>query len=367
MGPAVSDAPLRVGVVGLGIGQLHLLCWLEVRGADAVAVVDTDAARREQAARDWGLPAVATLDELLALGVDVVDLCTPPAVHEEQIVRCLDAGVHVICEKPLVASVAACDRLAEAEVRARAVSGARLLPIQQYRFGAGAARARALVDVGITGRLFTASSSTWWRRDAAHYAEAPWRGTWAGALGGTVVNHAIHLHDLLTWIGGPLVEVSARTATRVNDTEAEDCAVAIGTTSEGGLVTLNVTTGATTESSRLVWHFEHVTITSNTEPYAPGDEPWTFDFRDDDAARRADAVWADLAVGPPGYTGQFQAFVDALPDGDLPVTLADATATLELVTALYTSARTGRPERLPLAADHPARGSWAPGASDGAR
>ena len=73
-------------------------------------------------------------------------------MHEEQIIRCLDAGKHVICEKPLVDSVAACDRIAVAVERAAATSGARFMPIFQYRFGDGAAKARALIDAGITGR-----------------------------------------------------------------------------------------------------------------------------------------------------------------------------------------------------------------------
>lgn len=356
----MTTRDLRVGVVGMGIGQYHLLCWLEVAGAAAVAIVDTDPERRDQAAGDWGLPAFASLDELLEFGVDVVDLCTPPALHEEQIVRCLETGMHVICEKPLVSSVSACDRLADAVARAGKTSGARLMPIQQYRFGSGATRARALVEAGVTGQLYTASSSTWWRRDQDHYDEAPWRGTWDGALGGTLVNHAIHMHDLLTWIGGPLVEVVARTATRVNDTEAEDCAVAIGRTADGGLVTMNATTGAATESSRLVWHFEHVTIESSTEAYDPAGGPWRFEFRDEDARVRAEEVWQDVVERPPLYTGQLQAFVDALPDGEFPVTLADATATLELVTALYGSAATGLAESLPLPPEHPGRSSWVP-------
>lgn len=350
----------RVGVVGMGIGHLHLLCWLAVQGASAVAIAEIDPQRREGAATAWGLPAVETLDELFALGVDIVDLCTPPAVHEEQILRCLDAGIHVICEKPLVGSVAACDRIAAAAAEAEARTGARLMPIQQYRFGDGAARARALVDAGVTGRLYTASASTWWRRDRDHYDESPWRGTWDSALGGTVVNHAIHIHDLLSWIGGPLVEVRAQMATRVNDTETEDCAVATGTTADGGLVTMNVTTGAATESSRLVWHFEHVTIESSTEAYDPAKGPWRFEFRSAVAEQRAERIWAGWEPAPTLYTGQFQGFVDALPDGPLPVTLADAASTLELVTAFYTSARTGQPQTLPLAADHPARHGWGP-------
>ncbi len=172
------------------------------------------------------------------------------------------------------------------------------MPIQQYRFGDGAARARALVEAGVTGRLYTAAASTWWRRDRAHYDESPWRGTWAGALGGTVVNHAIHIHDLLTWIGGPLVELQARMVTRVNDTETEDCAVAIGRTADGGLVTMNATTGAATESSRLVWHFEHVTIESSTEAYDPAKEPWHFAFRSADAEQRAAAIWDGMESAP---------------------------------------------------------------------
>lgn len=364
MGCDVSRGePLRVGVVGMGVGQLHLLSWLGVEGADAVALAEVDPLRREVAGANWDLPAVGSLDELLELDVDVVDLCTPPGGHEEQVLRCLDAGVHVICEKPLVSSVAACDRLAAAARQARDASGARLMPILQYRFGDGAARARALVASGAAGRLYTASAETWWRRDRSYYDEAPWRGTWEGALGGTVVNHAIHVHDLLTWIGGPLVEVDARTATRVNEVETEDCAVATGRTADGGLVTMSVTLGATSESSRLRFAFEHVTIESSTEAYHPARGPWRFEFRDPETEALATVLWDQLPPVGDQYTGQFQAFVDALAaGGDPPVTLADATATLELVTAWYASARTGLPEALPLPPDHPDRDGWAPAA-----
>ena len=356
---------LRVGVVGMGIGQAHLLAWADVRGASAVVFADVDPGRRTRGSADWGIAGVASLDDLLDPAsphrVDVVDLCTPPSMHDEQITRCLDAGVHVICEKPLVDSVAACDRLHDVARRAAAASGARLMPIFQYRFGDGGARARALVDAGLTGRLFTASSSTWWRRGRRYYADAPWRGTWAGERGGTVVSHATHNHDLLTWIGGPLVELRALTATSVNDVETEDCAVALGRTADGGLVTMNVTLGAARESSRLAWHFEHVTIESSTEAYDPAGGPWTFTFRDDHTEAEADAVWSAMEPAPRQYVGQFQGFVDALASGDeFPVTLADAQASLELVTAWYRSARTGSVERLPLPPDHPDRSSWRP-------
>lgn len=357
---------LRVGVVGMGIGQSHLLGWSAVAGADATVFAEIDAAKREKGTSDWGIVGVASIDELIDPAsphrVDIVDLCTPPSMHEEQIIRCLDAGVHVICEKPLVDSVAACDRLAVAVDRALASPAAnRFMPIFQYRFGEGAARARALIDAGITGRLFTASASTWWRRGRGYYTDAPWRGTWAGERGGCVLSHAIHNHDLLTWMSGPLVELRALNATRVNDVETEDCAVAIGRTADGGLVTMNVTLGAARESSQLVWHFDNVTITSSTEAYDPAAGPWNFEFRRSAFAEEAEQVWTDLHVSGTQYTGQFQGFVEAVASGGaLPVTLADAQASLELVTAWYHSARTGDVETLPLPTDHPDRDSWRP-------
>lgn len=360
---------LRVGVVGMGIGQSHLLSWLEVDGASATVFAELDDAKRAKGEAAWGIPGVASLDELLAAvddpaspnHVDVIDLCTPPSMHEAQIVRCLDAGVHVICEKPLVDSVAACDRVARAAEAAAATSGARFMPIFQYRFGDGAARARALIDAGITGRLFTASASTWWRRGRAYYADAPWRGTWAGERGGCVLSHSIHNHDLLTWLAGPLAEVRAMTATRVNDVETEDCAVAIGRTTDGALVTMNVTLGAARETSQLVWHFDNVTITSSTEAYDPAAGPWSFEFRRSAFADEAEQAWADLRPLGSQYTGQFRGFVDALRTATaFPVTLGDARASLELVTAWYRSARSGTVEALPLAVDHPDRESWIP-------
>lgn len=353
---------LRVGVVGMGVGQLHLLSWIEVVGATAVALVEPDAVLRTRAAADWGLDAYASLEDLLEAGVDVVDLCTPPALHEAQVMACLEMGVHVICEKPLVDSLAACDRLDAA--LAAAPGGARLLPVLQYRFGHGAAQARALVEAGIAGRLFTAQASTWWRRDADYYAEAAWRGTWQGALGGTVVNHAVHIHDLLTWIGGPLTEIQAIDATLVADLEVEDCAVAIGRTRGGGLMSMNVTTGAAEESSRLAWCFEHVQIESATDPYHPAGRPWTFLWRDDETRRQGEAVLAQVPRRGDAFTGQFQAFVDALVDErPQPVTLRDARAALELVTAWYDSARRSTRVSLPILPGDPGYEGWLPGGS----
>lgn len=347
---------LRIGVVGLGVGRLHVLALLRLKDRfDLVAVADPTPGRRRQA-RVLGIKAVPDLDALLALGVDVVDICTPPHLHEAQIVQCLEAGVDVVCEKPLVDSVAAVDRLAAAEAR----TGRRVAPVFQYRWGAGAQKLRRLLDAGIGGRLLVATSETMWRRGDKYYA-VPWRGTWAGERGGAILSHAIHLHDLLCWLGGPPAEVVARTATRSLDIEVEDTAAAVLTTVDGALMTAAVTLGAAKESSRLKFVFEQMTVESSQFPYKPGAEPWTFQYADKAVAQRAAAALEGWTAPPSGWRGQLAATHDALVTGaPLPVGLDDARTALELVTAWYRSSRTGGPEALPLPADHPDRDSWLP-------
>jgi predicted dehydrogenase len=347
---------LRIGVVGLGVGRLHVLALLRSKGIyDLVAVADPSPARRRQA-RVLGIKAVPDLDALLALGVDVVDVCTPPHLHEPQVIQCLEAGVDVICEKPLVDSVAAVDRLAEAEAR----TGHRVAPIFQYRWGAGAQKLRRLLDAGTPGRLLTATSETMWKRGDAYYA-VPWRGTWEGERGGAILSHAIHLHDLLMWLGGAPAELVGRTATRVLDIEVEDTATAVITTQDGALMTAAVTLGAATETSRLRFVYEHLTVESSQSPYKPGAEPWQFHWKDKASAKRAASVLDGWEPPASGWKGQFADTHAALVGGGpLPVGLDDARTALEVVTAWYRSSRTGAPVALPLAADDPDRDSWLP-------
>lgn len=347
---------LRIGVAGLGVGRAHVLALLRLRSKyDLVAVADPSAGRKRQM-RALGVRGVDSLDELLALDLDVVDICTPPHLHESQVIQALEAGVDVVCEKPLVDSVAAVDRLAAAEER----TGRRVAPVFQYRWGAGAQQLRRLVDAGITGRLLVATSETMWKRGESYYA-VDWRGTWAGEGGGAVLSHSIHLHDMLCWLGGEAAEISAKTATRVLDIEVEDTAAALITTTDGALMTAAVTLGAAVETSRLRFCFEHVTVQSTTSPYKPGAGPWTFDWTSKDRKRAASAALASWTPPPSGWRGQLADTHRALITGSpLPVTLDDARRSLEMVTAWYRSSRTGEPERLPLAADHPDRDSWLP-------
>jgi predicted dehydrogenase len=156
--------------------------------------------------------------------------------------------------------------------------------------------------------------------------------------------HAIHNHDLMTWLMGPVASVFAHTATRVNPVEVEDCAVANLVMESGALASLAATLGSHREISRLRLCFEHVTFESAHAPYSPGDEPWEIIPASPEAEARIAAALADYRPVQSGYVGQFAAYHAALTtDAASPVMLADARSSLELATALYHSAATGPP------------------------
>jgi predicted dehydrogenase len=323
-----------VAVVGLGVGRAHLWAWKRLPEHFLVAAVcDHDDDRRAATAeRFTDAFAARDLDELLGRDdVDVIDLCTPPSLHLDQITRALRAGKDVVCEKPLVASPDEVDQLLAVE----AETGRRVMPIFQYRYGHGLQKLRHLVDADVTGPLHTATIEVSWRRGAEYYA-APWRGTRAGELGGVLLTHAVHALDMLTLVAGPVVAVSARTSTRVNDVETEDCAAVAMELEGGALATLSATLGSIVEVTRHRFCFERLTAQSNTEPYTNSSDPWTFTGSD---AAAVDAALATFEPRHEAFLGQFERFGEALRDGtDLPVTLDDARRAIAAVCAMYESA-----------------------------
>jgi predicted dehydrogenase len=354
-----SDQRLRVGVVGCNIGAEHVHAFKRLpEQFELLAVCDIDVGKARALAATHGVPRVAgELAELCRMDdLDVIDICTPPQLHFAQIQQTLAAGKHAICEKPLVGSLAAVDELIAAE----AVSGRRVMPIFQYRFGHGLQKLKFLVDAGLAGRAYLATVEMAWRRRADYYA-VPWRGTWKTELGGTLLSHAIHTLDMLCYIAGPVTNVFARTATRVNPIEVEDCAAVSLELDGGALATLAVTLGSVAQITRHRFCFEQLTAESNTQPYRNSSDPWIFTGDTPEAAARIEAALADFEPLPEGFDGQFYRFHTALRDGaPLPVSLADAHAALQLVTAMYVSARSGQAVALPISRDHPAYAGWAP-------
>ena len=214
------------------------------------------------------------------------------------------------------------------------------------------------MERGVTGRAYLTTVETAWRRRPAYYA-VPWRAKWATELGGPVVNLAIHAHDLVQYVLGPPRSVFAHLATLVNPVETEDCVAASLEMADGSLCTLSATVGSAHEISRHRFCFGNLSAESNTEPYRNTHEPWIFTADTPEIAAQVSAALASFTPLPEGFAGQFYRLHHALrTGGELPVTLADARAAIELMTAIYHSARTGAPVRLPLDAAHPLYGGW---------
>ena len=234
------------------------------------------------------------------------------------------------------------------------------MPIFQYRFGHGLQKLKFLVEEGVAGRAYLTTVETAWRRRADYYAT--WHGRWETELGGALVTLAVHAHDALTYILGPVKRVMAHTATLVNPIETEDCIVASLEIADGSLASLSVTTGSDVQISRHRFCFSNLTAESNTEPYANTRDPWTFVGDSPEMQAQVEETLTRFVSLPEGFAGQFYRFHQALQnDSALPVTLAEARTSLELITAVYHSAETGQVAQLPIGEDHPMYGGWRPG------
>jgi len=353
---------IRVAIIGAGIGREHLRAYLQLPDDYVVPVLcDLDKMRAAEVITNEGADPAVTLvtsdfEAVLARDdIDLIDICLPPHLHFDMSMRALQAGKHVVCEKPLVSSLSDADAL----IAAAKANGRVLTPVFQYRYGPEIAKLRALIDAGFAGKPLVASIETHWRRDADYY-DNPWRGTWKGEQGGAVLGHAIHNHDLLCAILGPIKRLSAFTATRVNEIEVEDCAAISFEMESGALATSSITLGAANDTSRFRFCFENLTAESDLLPYTPAAGTWTFTARNRDQAE-VDAFLAGQPAPPLGFVGFFAALAQALQNkGTDAVVAMDGRRSLELVSAIYESARNGRMIDLPLGANAALYDGWLP-------
>ena len=350
----------NVAIIGVGIGRSHIVEGY-LPNSDkfkVVALCDLNAERMGAVADEFGIDRRITgFDDVLAMDdIDIIDICTPPGVHYAMVMAALKAGKHVICEKPLVGSLAQVDEVIAQEKLSKGM----LMPVFQYRFGDGIEQAKAIIDAGIAGKPFVGTVETMWRRDAPYYA-VPWRGKWATELGGVLMGHAIHPHDLFTYLMGDITRVFGRVATRVNPIEVEDTISASLVMKSGALASLTATLGSADDMTRIRLSFENVTFESDHAAYNPGDKQWKIQPRNPETAAAIDALLKDWQHVPSRFQTQMARFHDALEGtAPLPVTSADSRRSLELVTAFYHSSSTNEDVALPIGPGHPLYASWVP-------
>ncbi|RPJ50221.1 MAG: gfo/Idh/MocA family oxidoreductase [Chloroflexi bacterium] len=349
------ETKYRVGIAGAGIGWLHAAAFQELGNwFEICSVCDINEARALNLAETCGAKATTDFQQLLEQkDLDIIDICTPSYLHTQQTLAALRAGKHVILEKPAAGSLREVDEM----IAADRSSEKRILPIFQQRLGVGVQKLKFLQSRGLTGRAYLCVAETAWRRRPEYYET--WHGRWATELGGPLVTLGIHAHDVAMHVLGPAKRVSAQIATLVNPIETEDCAAISMQMEDGSMASFSVTTGCAREITRHHFCFSRLSAESNFEPYGNTSEPWTFSGDTPEIDQEIEQALLEFKPLPEGIPGLFYRYYQAIEKGtELPVTLQDARRSIELITAIYYSARTGQTVGLPIESDHPYYNGW---------
>lgn len=223
---------LRIGLVGCGkVGSIHAAALGSIPEARFVAACDANPDRAAAFAAKYGVAPFTDLAAMLKQ-VDAVIIGTPHPLHAEPAIFAARAGVHVLVEKPMAATLADC----EAMLAAAKQSGITLGVISQRRFFEPVQRMKEAIDAGKIGTPSLAVFIMYSWREPSYYHSDPWRGKWDTEGGGVLVNQSPHQLDILLWLLGPVVEVSGTWA-NVNhpNVEVDDTAVATLRFKNGGL------------------------------------------------------------------------------------------------------------------------------------
>ena len=356
---------LRFGILGCGvIGPHHAPAIVGLDSADLVAVADVVPEKAERLAGEYDCSWYTSLEDMLSKAeLDAVCICTPSGMHAEGAIAALEAGKDVVIEKPVDVSLKAVDRVLDVQ----RATGRKVAVISQHRFDPAARAVREAVSKGEFGRLTSGSAEVRWWRSQSYYDSGGWRGTWALDGGGVLINQAIHSIDLLQWLMGPVVEVTAYTGLLAHERiEVEDSAVAILKFAGGAIGTIVATTAAYPGlTARIVVHGERGSAVIDDDElryfHAGGEDVQGEDYGAGGAKNQADKVLerygatADSGPGAgadPGslsmaHRDQIQDFVEAISEDRKPsIDAEEGRKPLAIISGIYESAQTGRAVRI---------------------
>lgn len=235
----MTDDRLNFAIVGCGrIAQRHAVQVENVGRLQAVCDVVEDSVAR--LARSYDAQPFTDIDEMLAARadeIDVVSVCSPNGLHSAHTIKSLEAGCHVLCEKPMAISVLDCGDMIQAAEHANR----RLFLVKQNRYNPPVAAVKKLLVDGELGRIYSAHVNCFWNR-GAHYYESDWKGT-RDVDGGCLYTQFSHFIDLLYWMVGDVKDVSAVTGNFCHQgmIEFEDSGCAILRFHNGALGSVNFT------------------------------------------------------------------------------------------------------------------------------
>jgi len=345
------SSKLGFAVVGCGnIGPFHAEAIAHIEEAELRAVCDVVAKNAEQMAEKYHADSYSDLEEVLKRDdVDIMNICLPSGMHEEAAVAAAEAGKHLVIEKPLDITLEKCDRIIEASER----NNVKLAVIFPSRFGEPFLRARQAIDEGRFGKLVLGDAQVKWYRSHEYYDSGGWRGTWEMDGGGALMNQSIHSIDCLQALMGDVESVYARCETLVRKIEVEDTAVAVLKFTNGAL---GIIEGATSIypglDARIGIHGENGSAVLEAGNLVA----WEFtDKRDEDATALERKKESSGAKDPTkfidwkGHHAQLADMVKAVKEDRKPIVDGyEGRKAVEIIVAVYKSARDGTPVELPL-------------------
>jgi predicted dehydrogenase len=337
------------GIIGCGVvADYHIGGILNTEGARLIAISDVVETRAKEVGAKYNIACYTDHRELLKNpDVDVVCITTPSGIRIPIATDAALAGKHLIIEKPLDINLNNADRIIQTAEKA----GVHLMCIFQLRYGQAIQKVKEAVEKGKLGNIALADAYIKWFRPQSYYDSASWRGTWKMEGGGALMTQGIHTVDLLRWIMGPVKRVSARMGTLVHKVEVEDTVVALLEYESGAIGVIEATTAAHPGlPAKLEISGSKGTIAVEADRISTWQiEGETSIAQSSGGTDVAKAASDSKTFGTEGHRAQIAEMVNILQTGGTPkIDGPEGRKALELILAIYESARTGKPVELPL-------------------
>ena len=245
---------IKFGVIGQGhIGKRHAEMIRRNSSCELVAVCDT-LPKEKTGAENISEKYYSSADEMLSTHpeIEVVNVCTPNGHHASQTLLALEAGKHVVCEKPMALTKADCEQMIYKALQ----KNKHIFCVMQNRYSPPSVWLKKVVEEKVIGDIFMVQLNCYWNRDDRYYKKGNWKGT-ADLDGGTLFTQFSHWIDILYWIFGDIKDVQAKfhDFTHAHSTAFEDSGLVSFNFVNGGMGCINYSTAVwdrNLESSLLV-------------------------------------------------------------------------------------------------------------------
>lgn len=332
---------MKAAVIGAGVIGYYHVQGLKEAGVEVAAIADPVKESRQKLANEFGISInVDDYKKLLSLDIDLITIGTPNDSHRDIAVAFLNAGKHVICEKPIARTLAEADDM----IAAAKKSGSKLYVGLSQRFIPQNRLVKRALENREIGRPFMAVCTFIGNEYSRMNQPDNWKGTWEKSGGGVTIDNGSHMVDLLRWWLGEVKAVTASAGTLAIDAvnKAEDSSMLNLEFESGAMASLSLTFGARYNA----WPDNYCGAAIRTEilgldgAICAGnlDPAFSLVRNGREALRtRSSELVSDLP------TNEFLHFVDCIHGKAVPtVTAEDARAALAIITAAYKSAREGR-------------------------